>query len=259
MVSRSVSRSVTRTVSRPVSGIVAAFFPTDIADLELWLDADDATTISDTSGEVDTWTDKSTNGFTATASGTARPETGTDTINSKNTLTFDGSATIMNLGQPAALDFTPSTDPFTIFVVSEAATSVTGAIFAKAGSTSAQRQYYLFHDLNENVNKMATVTGGTNNKANITSTGSPKMFTYVTSTTDTELFVDGVSGGTGSIGTATNIADVTIGARRGTDVNTGSGFHFTGKVAEILVYSRELSMTEIQDVEEYLDNKWGIL
>lgn len=68
----------------------APFSPTDIASLVSWHDATDAATISDTSGFVDSWTDKSGNGNTFSSTGTNRPTTASRTQNSLNVLDFDG-------------------------------------------------------------------------------------------------------------------------------------------------------------------------
>lgn len=71
--------------------------------LYAWLDASDTATISATSGSVDTWADKSGNVRNATASGGARPITGTRTVNSLNGLDFDGSADYMDWALPTTL------------------------------------------------------------------------------------------------------------------------------------------------------------
>ena len=43
------------------------FIPTQVAGLALWLDASDTTTITQSSGNITQWRDKSTSGLTATA------------------------------------------------------------------------------------------------------------------------------------------------------------------------------------------------
>ena len=63
-----------------------------LPDLDLWLDANDTSSVSHSSGVVSQWNDKSGNGFhlTPSASGTG-PTTGTVSLNSLNTIDFDGS------------------------------------------------------------------------------------------------------------------------------------------------------------------------
>ena len=66
------------------------FSPLDLTP-QLWLDADDASTITSSSGNVSQWNDKSGNGYHVTqATGTAQPKTGTVTRNGRNVLDFAG-------------------------------------------------------------------------------------------------------------------------------------------------------------------------
>lgn len=94
-------------VSATAEGLVpvsrSLWTPAEIAT-GLWLDASDASTITDTAGEVDTWADKSGNGRNAT-SGVNKPSTGARTLNGLNVIDFNGtsdSLTISPLFQPGA-------------------------------------------------------------------------------------------------------------------------------------------------------------
>lgn len=78
-------------LSIPLSARVtkAGFNAQQIAGLQLWLDASDATTISFTSGKISQWLDKSTNAFTATqANATYQPVIQIAALNKKNTVNF---------------------------------------------------------------------------------------------------------------------------------------------------------------------------
>lgn len=67
------------------------FTPLSLSNTELWLDSDDASTITEDIGRVAQWDDKSKNGLSFTeANTTKRPDTGSDTIGGVNALTFDG-------------------------------------------------------------------------------------------------------------------------------------------------------------------------
>ncbi len=68
------------------------FKPTDLGTsiTKAWYDFGDTSTISDTGGSVDQVTDKSGNANTISSTTTARPVTGTQTLNSRNVLVFDG-------------------------------------------------------------------------------------------------------------------------------------------------------------------------
>ena len=80
-------------VSSPVSAPVSSYQPFSPLALQprLWLDASDLTTITESSGAVSEWRDKSGNGYSFTqATSTAQPTTGTTTLNGLNVLSFDG-------------------------------------------------------------------------------------------------------------------------------------------------------------------------
>jgi hypothetical protein len=91
--------------------------PEEIAT-ELWLDADDAATITDTGGFVDQWDDKSGNGRHAVpvAPPASRPLTGNKDINGLNVIDADGGGKWMQSPFPA----TPfPTDEIHVFQVRE--------------------------------------------------------------------------------------------------------------------------------------------
>jgi hypothetical protein len=75
---------------RGILNSVSSFSPLDL-NPALWLDAADATTITESGGFVSQWNDKSGNGRNATQSiGANQPTTGSFTINGLNALSFDG-------------------------------------------------------------------------------------------------------------------------------------------------------------------------
>jgi len=94
-----------------VFGVEALFAPEDIPNLLAWYDAADPSTITDTNGNVDAWTDKSGNGNDFAQSGAPRPTTGTQTINGLNTIAFNGTNEFLSIAT-----FTP-TPNFTIAMV----------------------------------------------------------------------------------------------------------------------------------------------
>jgi len=220
--------------------------------VQLWLDANESTTIVSSSGSVSKWKDKSGNANHATqGTGSAQPTTGSSTINGKNALSFDG-GDFLGLDQPSNLDFTPGTDEFTIFAVCNVPVGEQGAIVSKAGATTNQRQYHFIY-----IDDHATgIIGGSSKDYPTDITSTPQVLTLEVSTSGQELFINGTSDGTGSIGTATNSADVLIGARRSNDSNGGSAFLLTGDIGEIIIYNRNLTATERAAVESYLSNKW---
>lgn len=76
-------------------GVLGAFTPLDLSPV-LWLDASDESTITESSGSVSQWDDKSGNGYHATQGvGASQPTTGATTVNGLNVL--DTNYDFMNL------------------------------------------------------------------------------------------------------------------------------------------------------------------
>ena len=102
----------------------AGFSPSDIADLALWLDASDETTITESGGSVSQWSDKSGNGNHATqGTGANQPTTG-GTLNGKNALTFVGT-------DPNFFSLTSDisrSNGYTVFFVGENTNTANGTI-----------------------------------------------------------------------------------------------------------------------------------
>ena len=79
------------------------FSPSQISDLNLWLDAADSSSITHNSNAVSQWRDKSGNDYHASAS-SAYPTTGSDNINGKNVITL-GSNTLIGNSAPSAANW----------------------------------------------------------------------------------------------------------------------------------------------------------
>jgi len=214
------------------------FAPTDISGLQLWLDASDASTITESSGAVSQWDDKSGNANHVTQ-GTAalQPTTGTRTQNSLNVLDFDGSDFLRN----GAIG--PFSQPNTVFVVGKADATATTQAFVHGdnfandnaiGLTSSN--FFMFAD--------SALFGG----ASDTST---HIFIAEFNSTSSELFIDGVSSATGDAGSG-SANDFRVGARY------DGAEALDGFVAEVLVYDSALSTADREAVEAYLADKWGI-
>lgn len=70
----------------------SVFSPKQLPNLSLWLDADDASTLTLVSSKVSQWNDKSTFGTNVSQSTSGnRPASGTNTLNGRNVITFTGS------------------------------------------------------------------------------------------------------------------------------------------------------------------------
>lgn len=224
---------------------------TVFTDLEIWYDAADTATITDSSGDVTAWDDKSGNGrHLGNVTGT--PRTGDDTINGLNVVAFGGGE---------GLRHTPSTKigqtALTAFIVLER----TGTVTTQAApllltSTSVQSTgapYDRWSSASENRFRLAT-TNHSSGWHSLHGSQPPELYriTLDYGTTLSEhingSLINSITPGSPS----TANQQILVG-RRG-----DGGTSFPGNVAEILAYNRILSGGEITSVEAYLTAKWGL-
>jgi len=224
-------------------GGVTPFSPLDIAGIALWLDAADAATITQTAGAVSQWDDKSgNNNHALQVIGLSQPTTGTRTINSLNTIDFDGSSDFMLL--TSALS---RTNGYTVYIVCQVDdTGTTKAFF----SGSAPGALYLRSSTTEGFvivrqNQAVLLTGST------TGIVTPSIASFKSHSTGNIIRVNGVSNGSNATNNALT-SDVTV-----FGISDGSNFLDAG-IAEVLVYSANLSTANENLLGAYLADKWGI-
>lgn len=211
------------------------FDPTDIAGCQIWLDADDASTLTFTTGRLSNWADKSGSGHHAfQTNNTYRPDSGLVTLNGRNTLRFyDDYMNVVNGG-----DFATETiiqvfrNTFTYFMNRDSA--IVGSANSYQSDTyafDAYTTYFLNAPYPQRVQK---------NSVEIVTPNFDLNFTDEWMVLTVEQAFPGSS------------RDLVIGSRRGT------GGRAYNMIAEVVVYDRKLTATELQQVTNYLQNKWGI-
>ncbi len=226
--------------------------------LSLWLDANDSATISATSGAVDSWSDKS--GFNNTASGTltARPTTGTRTINGLNVIKFDGSNDELIALDSASLDVSGAFSTFIINSI-DTVTNPAGLLSKRVASSNNDAFSFLYlvggrlnTDVNTANNRFAGNTaysaGGTQYH-NIIFNGSLAAANRVS------VYDSGLLDITANEASATipNYAsNLTIGRLAG----NASSF-FNGVIGEVLIYNTALGTNARHLVDQYLSAKWN--
>lgn len=229
---------VTRT-----SGAAAPFSPLNIANLAAWYDASDTATITSSLGSVSQWNDKSGNARHATQGiGSNQPVTGTRSINGLNVLDFE--ATNDNLLLPSAL-YGLSNGPWTYLIVYQADTAASAQRMLVGGSPIT---YGIFANT------------GANNGINVRQTNTVPATSYTFDTSlrcwagrrngaTLEALING-NLSSGSISTASDatISVFTIGS---------SSVSMDGMLGEIVMYSRNLTNAEYNQVGQYLAAKWG--
>lgn len=230
-----------------LGGTFSEIAPGDLGNnLALWLKADDG--VTEASGVVSEWSDKSGNGNTAAQENSGDQPTYTDDqLNGYPTISFDGND-FMILGD--VLDFTPQTDAFTYLSVFN--TTGTGTLLSRAENTTEANRQYQFLVFGT---AYSHVIGGTLTQGSATATGNWQVGASVIGTTDVDSYTLGsidVNGG--AIGTATEPgANVVLGAR-----SNGTAESFSGEMAEVIMFDTDLSTADRRDVETYLAIKYGL-
>ena len=233
--------------------VTSAFVPTSIANLALWLDANDSATITQVAGAVSQWNDKSGNGYNATqGTGSRQPITNTRTINSKNTLDFDGTNDGMSL--PSGLYTTLPNAANSIFIVfqSDNTGDADQTLIAGQIASSGVRYEVAFSTTLLEVQNRFTSNSRTTTA--LTRDTTAKAVGFIRSGTTITPIVSGVAGTAGTNSENNNaITTLTVGSL--VDFSTN---RFNGMIAEIIAYNSALSNANANLVGNYLASKWGI-
>jgi autotransporter-associated beta strand protein len=217
---------------------------------QLWLDANDATTIMLDGSAVTDWNDKSNNNRNASQTTAAnQPALTTTGLNGKNTITFDGNSDFLNLG--TGLDFLAGTSHSAFIVVANLSTysNIYGAANGNSGSGSLHagfsngttyRLNYWGHDYTTAVTTNFTNTGSILNY--VWPVGSPK-----------QILANGKLEGSGHNALAP--AAMAGGGRIGNIVGQG---YIGGRIAEMVFLTGTVNQSDRERMEGYLAHKWGL-
>jgi hypothetical protein len=231
--------------------------PLDIASVQLWLDASDASTLYDatTGGSLVTagntvarWEDKSGNANHVTQStANNRPTRLAADLNGLDGLDFDG--TNDSLATATAV----GNAPLTVFVVAKPDTTANVGRFAHIfGSTYA---YQLSASTTFNTRNSQVETGTNSLAWGSVSANTAYVFSAVFRTTGTNGYINNVIGDLGP-GSAMGDAGTTttIGARSDLVGTT----YFNGKIYEIAAFTTAFTDTQRKTMALYFNRKWGI-
>jgi len=220
--------------------------PTDLQGLQLWLDADDSSTITEVAGAVSQWNDKSGQGNNVTqGTGSAQPTTNATTQSEKNVLDFDGGD---NFSVPAGVFSIPG-GPNTVFIVAKRTTETAAIEGLMALDRSGVATDWSV-EFNATSGSVDYKNAGVVTSAGNTNTNFQIIHGFRSGTT---VSVD--------VNNGTPTTDTTGADRAAVDVGfigTRGANNLTGSIAEIIIYNRSLSSAEITNVETFLANKWGI-
>lgn len=229
---------------------MAEWTPAEIST-ELWLDAADAATISESGGAVSQWSDKSGNDRHATQ-GTAanKPTTGTHTQNSLNAMRFDGADDFFSIPGLSSLS------QATIFIVLKA-DSDPAAADASSGLwtfSSGDHTHLCYPADGVFYDSFGTSTRKTTGNPT-PSFAATRLYSAHSRSGDWRSFIDGVV----HYSTATNTVDFSASHYLGLSYKTGS-YYLKGIVCEVVIVEGSGAMPDAdrEIIEGYLAWKWGI-
>jgi len=229
-------------MSRPGFKRVEPFSPTQVAGCALWLDANDASTVTGTTN-VTNVRDKSANGVNlSNATGYSYPNNAFNgtypSFYCPNGFASSSSAT---LGYNTAFALTM---PFSLFFVGVQTNTGTYGDLCDAAPGGANRIYTYTQQL-----KVQTPFGETS--PGYTGTNFILWVSYVAGTNASSVWINGNSIINGTIGQFT-CSGITVANRFSLSES------FPGHICEVLAFNSGLSSTQQQQVEGYLAQKWGL-
>lgn len=246
----------TRNRARGGSG-GTSFSPADISGLALWLDADDAATITQAAGAVSQWDDKSGNGYHATqGTGAYQFTTGVSSINGHNALSTNGTK-FMNL--PSGLYAIP-TGNNTLIAVAER-DSVDGAAsqaLIAGNSFNDNTRSYFIESTGHGTKIEAQSHGSYGNRTDLVVVKDDLPHAYVMrrngTTNGLKIWRDGGAGSTPANGGDVPLDNLFIGRN-----DQGIWDQWKGSIGGIWIWNRALTDAEINQFgNQFLNPVWGI-
>jgi hypothetical protein len=247
---------------RPIAS--GGFNPKSIAGLSLWLDSSKASSLTFNGGTVSQWDDLSGKGFHATQStGNDQPTYQATGLNSRPTLFFDTTDSVLSTATTADLVLTPTTSPSMAFflVCYMPAFISSGAIAFSSETISSNRIWFYSHfDLGAGNRAVffdtVNANTGRTSAQNQTDTGwgTPHILTAYRFGATMSVRRNGVqiAGRTDASGnyTATNLK-----LQLGKAVDGGGSQMY---LSEFLAYAQSLSTDQVDTIERSLARKWGV-
>lgn len=165
----------------------------------------------------------------------------TESINGYKAGNFDGADDYVSTNT-----FSSISQPFTIFSVGRLDDSGSeGTIHALDDNTELNTRYYDYDDV-------WRLYGGSNVLDGGSYTGNPRIITSVYDGSNSLLRLDGSDVASGDGGTASSNS-IVLGYRPDNNLS-----YFTGAIGELLYYPDRRTSTQINEVESYLSDEWGI-
>jgi len=246
----------------------AEWTPASLSNLNLWLDADDSTTVTLNGSAVSAWADKSGNGHLVSQDTEAKqPTLGASQINGKPAIVYADAgegleSTAFNLGTQTADHATP----ISVFAVGRFTSSATNSSFLFDGRNNTNERFYgrwvvgadsgvRFQSTTRDINEGDGVAEEKSTSSIIDPGTTPWLINVENNRQGNASFI------------RANGADVSPSAcefgEEGFDgLVVGNSIYRTqsllGLLGEFLIVSGALTQPEQQKVEGYLAHKWGL-
>lgn len=239
-----IIRKPRRPIGADETAVPSTFVPKMVTGLSLWFDAADASTITSSAGAVSQWRDKSTTAIVASqGTGSAQPTVSVADQNGLNTITFLA-ANAQVLTFSASVNVDTDYTLFSVFKRTNSSSEVNAIAYSVGGTNAFGNVYYTDNNI-----YISNSTGFYNGVA-------PNNTTYdlvtsqLTSSTGAARFNFNPVSLAFTAGSGRSAIFDNIGAR-------GGAVPVNGSIAEVILYNRVLSATEIAIVENYLQAKWA--
>jgi len=252
-------------------GLSAGSVPTPLpvtTGLKAHYDASDTSTISLSGSAVTQWNDKSGNGYNITQGTSARrPQSGVNTLNGKNVITFDGNDVLV-ASTAADWKFLHDSSKATWFIVAYFDTVQEYDTMFNTGvaSTEIGFDFYRLNDtLGSAVYRGASGTNVWGFDQGSLPDATAKSITIYSDTTNATAslrvkykingaaYVNPSSGSTQAVSTSNPTHALYVGS-----YDTAGSSGFNGRIAEIVIYTGLLSDANVDSVNSYLTTKWGL-
>jgi hypothetical protein len=247
--------------------------PTGLTGLYLWLDAADASTITESGGLVSQWNDKSGGGrHFSQATGAAQPRTKLRKRNRRNVLSFDGGDSLRGSTASDWVSLHNGTN-YIIALVAQSLVSTESAWLGTntGGSASGAQGVMLLRTADDRISHEIARSSGTvvlNTSAASTLTGNWNVITVLAQPTTGVLSRSGIflndnaeiatNAATGSVTTTNPQRALTIGAT--VAPSTGNAmFHITGDIGEVVIVTGANATEATRaSLHTYLKSRWSL-
>lgn len=221
--------------------------PMDIANISAYFHA--GAGVSGTAS-VSSWADQSGNGYTLTPPSGKAPSLTTSAINGYPAISFNGSQRLINASFTLA-------QPYTIIVVGKVnSTDADAAVFFDSYNNS---QAVLYRGTSGDLPNQFVFKAGGSAVQQKTANSNFNLHLVATSSTLDLYRFNGETQDYANKAWGTNgISGLSIGDIRGNPNAVVGGYALDGVVAEIVIYSRALTATDLQQLQTYYKNKYNL-